>query len=76
LEYSVNSVANKIKANINIADATKTGGFVFLKNKIGFVFILCSIEKLKFIARFILSFLLRNEKRSSIERCNCIEKTG
>ena len=46
-ETSVNKVTNKIKTSMMIADITKTGGLVLLKNRTGSIFILDSIKFMK-----------------------------
>ena len=46
-ETSVNKVTNRIKTSMMIADITKTGGLVLLKNRTGSIFILDSIKFMK-----------------------------
>ena len=46
-ETSVNKVTNRIKTSMMIADITKTGGLVLLKNRTGSIFILDSIKLMK-----------------------------
>ena len=46
-ETSVNKVTNRIKTSMMMADITKTGGLVLLKNRTGSIFILDSIKFMK-----------------------------